>query len=256
MIYPDTYYTLSGTRGIVQRMQRVWERGKVELYRDMIGAGPKRVLDVGCGDGRFLQILRDFGPAEWDLVGIDFDADAVEKCRARGFEAHQKRIEDLARDQEEFDAVIMLQLIEHVEAPAELSRRVLSLLRPGGVFIIETPNLAGLDYRLFGKRWWGHYHFPRHWNLFSTESLHRMLEDAGFEIVRTDQLISTSAWTISLHNYFLDQKLPWWFVRFFSYKNPLLLGLFVPFDWSRARLGLRTSNQRVIARKPARAGRV
>jgi SAM-dependent methyltransferase len=250
VIYPSNYYTLAGTGSLVARMQRVWEGRKVRVYREALGPGKKRILDVGCGDGRFLQVLRDFGPAGWDLVGVDFDPAAVERCRARGFTAFAKRVEDMASEDGTFDAVVMLQLIEHVEDPVVITKRVFALLRQGGVFVVETPNLAGWDHALFRRRWWGHYHFPRHWNLFSTGSLTRMLEGAGFVVERTDQLISTSAWTISLGNYFLDRGYPRWFSGFFNYKNPLLLALFVTLDTVRAWFGLETSNQRVIARKP------
>lgn len=250
VIYPPNYYTLAGTGSLVSRMQRVWEGRKVDVYRSALGPGKKRILDVGCGDGRFLQVLKDFGSPEWELVGVDFDPAAVERCRARGFDAFARRVEDMQEENGTFDAVVMLQLIEHVENPVVIAERVFALLRPGGVFVIETPNTAGWDYALFKKRWWGHYHFPRHWNLFSTESLTRMLESKGFEIARVDQLISTSAWTISLGNYFLDQGYPSWFARFFNYKNPLLLALFVTLDSARARLGMETSNMRVVARKP------
>jgi SAM-dependent methyltransferase len=252
VIYPPNYYAFAGPgQPLVAQVRRRWEARKVRLYRDLIGAGPRRILDVGCGNGRFLSLLRDYGHPEWDLVGIDFDENAVRQCVAKGFRAYVSRIEDFAASGEDFDAVIMLQLIEHVDDPAKLCERVYSLLRPGGCFIVETPNLAGIDYRLFKRSWWGHYHFPRHWNLFSTPALHRLLEDRGFSIARSEYLISTSAWTISLHNYFLDNGLPDWFVRFFHYQNPILLSIFVVVDSLRARLGLPTSNQRVIGRKPA-----
>jgi len=136
------------------------------------------------------------------------------------------------------------------EDPVAMAKRAYALLRPGGIFVVETPNLAGWDYAIFKKRWWGHYHFPRHWNLFSESSLHAMLKSAGFDIDLSEQLISTSAWTISLGNYFLDRGYPGWFARFWNFKNPLLLAIFVTLDVARARLGGQTSNQRVIARKP------
>jgi len=250
-IYPSNYYAYGGASNpIVAPLRRRWESGKVRLYRELVGDGPRRILDVGCGDGRFLEILRASGSPEWRLEGIEIDAGAARACEARGFRAHVGRVEDFS-DAEGFDAIVMLQLIEHVEDPVAISRRVFQLLRPGGCFIVETPNLAGLDYQAFRGRVWGHYHFPRHWNLFSTEALHRMLREQGFEIARTEYLISTSAWTISLHNYFLDRGYPDWFVRFFHFQNPLLLGLFVLLDSLRARAGQPTSNQRVVGRKPA-----
>ena len=228
VIYPPSYYAFaSGGSPLVARLRRAWEGGKVRLYRELVGDGPRRILDVGCGNGRFLGLLRDFGCPDWELVGIDLDAAAVAECRARGFEAHVGRVEEFDAGGRGFDAVIMLQLIEHVEDPVEICRRVHALLRAGGRFVVETPNLAGIDYRLFQRSWWGHYHFPRHWNLFSTLMLRRMLEASGFEI--------------------LDRGWPDRVVRFFHYQNPLLLALFVALDWTRARLGLETSNQRVIA---------
>ncbi len=250
VIYPPNYYAFAGPGSpVVERLRRRWEAGKVRLYRELVGPGPRRLLDVGCGNGRFLSLLREFGAREWELVGIDFDEDAAARCRALGFEAHAGRIEDLPLAETNFDAVIMLQLIEHVEDPVAICQAVFRLLRPGGVFVVETPNLGGLDHRWFQGRWWGHYHFPRHWNLFSTASLHHMLERTGFEITRSEYLISTSSWAISIHNYLLDRGWPAGIVRFFHYQNPLLLGFFVLFDSLRARLGFETSNQRVVAKK-------
>ena len=79
-----------------------------------------------------------------------------------------------------------------------------------------------------------------------------MLESAGFRIDRSEFLISTSSWTISIHNYLLDRGWPERLASFFNYQNPLLLPGFVLLDTLRARLGMETSNQRMIARKPGR----
>jgi 2-polyprenyl-3-methyl-5-hydroxy-6-metoxy-1,4-benzoquinol methylase len=251
IIYPKNYYAFSDNiNPLVKKLRGVWEGKKVKSYETFIGKGSKRILDVGCGEGRFLSILKEHGDKEWQLVGIDFEESAVKKCRDRGFEAVVSRVEEYREGYGDFDAVIMLQLIEHVDDPLVLAKRVFDLLKPGGVFIIETPNRGGLDFKWFKKRWWGHFHFPRHWHLFTTDSLHSMLKNAGYEIADTTYLISTSSWTISLHNYFLDKGWPEWVVNFFNFQNPLLLPFFVIFDTTRSKMGLQTSNQRVIARKP------
>jgi len=251
VIYPSNYYAFTtGMNPIVQKCRAFWEKKKVEGYSRLIGAGPRRILDVGCGEGRFLAILKEYGPKDWKLCGLDFDEAAVQKCRERGFEAAARRVEDFTEGHGTFDAVMMLQLIEHVEDPVLIAKRVFELLKPGGYFIIETPNLDSLDFKLFKKSYWGHFHFPRHWHLFSTCSLHRMLRGAGFEIAETDYLLSVSGWIISVHNALLDRGWPKWLVQFFSFKNPLLLPLVVLGDTLRAKLGFQTSNQRVVARKP------
>ena len=255
-IYPDNYYSFTQTtHSLVARFQRIWESRKVGFYRKFIGEGERQILDVGCGNGRLLQLLQEAGHPEWNAVGLEFDEAAIQQCREMGFEAHAERIEDFSEKEiqkKRFDAVIMLQLIEHVEDPSLICERVYALLKDEGVFIIETPDLEGLDYRLFAGRWWGHYHFPRHWNLFSQERLAHMLEIHGFEILAHESLISTSAWIISFHNFFKDRGWPALFWRFFSYQNPLLLALAILVDTLRIQTGRKTSNQRIIARKQSK----
>jgi SAM-dependent methyltransferase len=249
-IYPADYYAYSddGHR-LARRLRRMREARKVRIFREAIGEGPRRILDLGCGNGRLLSMLREHGSPGWELEGIDFSVDAVESCREKGFRAEATRIEEFDAEDGSFDAVIVIQLIEHLEDPRGTFARVRKLLRPGGVLILETPNVGGLDYRWFRGRFWGMYHFPRHWNLFSTAALKRLLDDAGFTFLRTDYLISTSSWILSLHNLLLDRGWPERLVRFFHFQNPVLLPPFVLIDLLRMRLGLETSDQRVIARK-------
>lgn len=249
-IYPADYYAYSDAgSGLARRLRRMREARKVRILREVIGDGPSRILDLGCGNGRLLSMLREHGAPGWELEGIDFSAAAVERCRERGFRATATRIEDFDADDGSYDAAIMIQLIEHLEDPRGVFARVARLLRPGGTFVLETPNVGGLDYRWFRGRFWGMYHFPRHWNLFSTAALARLLDDAGFTLLRTDYLVSTSSWILSLHNLLLDRGWPEGLARRFHFQNAALLPPFALIDLVRMGLGLDTSDQRVIARR-------
>ncbi len=248
VIYPSHYYAFAENQSgnpIVEFFRKRWEGEKVREFRGIAGEGKKKILDVGCGEGRFLSILKEFGSSDWELVGIDFDEKAVARCRERGFRAEAKRIEDF-QSEEKFDVVIMFQLIEHVEDPAAVCRQVRRILNPRGIFIVETPNPAGLDYHCFKKSYWGHYHFPRHWNLFTEANLRKMLEEGGFWIKDTRALLAPACWIISIHNFLLDGKYPDWIVRFFYFQNPILLSIFACLDLMRKVMRFPTSNQRIV----------
>ena len=250
VIYPPTYYAFAENQAgnaAVGYFRKIWESGKVKHFLKIVGAGQKKILDVGCGEGRFLSLLKQYGDPAWELVGLDFDQKAAGLCRRKGFRCEVGRIEDFPAE-EKFDAIIMFQLIEHVDNPREVARRMRALLNPGGVLVLETPNPAGLDFQWFKKSYWGHYHFPRHWHLFTSSRLTKMLEETGYGNVQRASLLSPASWIISLHNYFLDKKFPVWTLRFFYFQNPLLLSFFVVCDLLRKALGLPTSNQRVIGR--------
>ena len=110
---------------------------------DFADAAP--VLDVGCGRGEFLSLLRDAGI---EATGIDRDPDMVGLCRADGLEVEQgDAIAHLERlDDESLGGVFAAQVLEHLP-PAPLVR-LLELarakLRPGGILVAETMNPLSL----------------------------------------------------------------------------------------------------------------
>jgi len=103
------------------------------------------VLDVGCGAGEMLEILRDEGVA---ASGVDITADMVAEARGRGLEVYQADAVEYLRGLPEnsLGSIVAIQVIEHL--PIELLVQMLELaasrLRPGGVFIAETPNPGSL----------------------------------------------------------------------------------------------------------------
>jgi len=106
-------------------------------------AGRSDVLDVGCGRGEFLDLLRDAGvPA----TGLDVNPEMVEVCRARGLDAKvgDARTYLQGLPDESLGGLIAVQVIEHLE-PAYLSQvagLAFDKVKPGGKVVLETINPA------------------------------------------------------------------------------------------------------------------
>ncbi len=142
------------------------------------GAPHGRLLDVGCGSGRFLAAMRRAG---WQVWGIEPDPQAAAAALERyGIEVGAAGIEQARLPAGSFDAVVLSHVIEHVADPLALLSACRGVLRPGGVLALSTPNVASRGHRRFGPQWL-HLDVPRHLLLFSQASLAALLERAGFE---------------------------------------------------------------------------
>jgi hypothetical protein len=144
-------------------------------------------------------------------------------------------------------------VIEHVEQPVAVVRRLAESLTPGGVLALETPNLDSWDARLFRQQYWGGYHIPRHWHLFTPQTMTRLLTSAGLDVVTIEYQTGHSFWLYSIHHRLRYGTPPR--PRLAAHFNPiggslLALAAVTAFDKARAALGAATSAMLVIARKP------
>lgn len=139
------------------------------------------LLDIGCGSGRFMAWARVAG---WTCEGTEVDPAAAARARGLGFVVHQGGLGELVRSGRRFDAVTLGHVIEHVHDPRALLASARSLLRDGGYFWIETPNVDSHGHAVFGEKWRG-LEPPRHLQLFTPGLLRSLLEQSGFRNVRT-----------------------------------------------------------------------
>lgn len=108
-------------------------------------AGAKRILDVGCGSGIFLDYIRRKMPKA-QLFGYDLNAKLLASLAARGLSVLSGdlgQIKELSGGVAPFDAICMLQVLEHSNDPVDMLQTFLKLLRPGGLLIVTTPDAAG-----------------------------------------------------------------------------------------------------------------
>jgi 2-polyprenyl-3-methyl-5-hydroxy-6-metoxy-1,4-benzoquinol methylase len=133
-----------------------------------------RILDVGAGNGDFLNFARACG---WNVVGVDLDEKAVEAGRSRGLDVRNGTIEAIGED-EQFDGITMSHVIEHVYDPQALLEACYKRLKPGGWVWVDTPNIDSLGHAEYGPNWIGIE--PRHLILFTPASLKDALARSGF----------------------------------------------------------------------------
>lgn len=110
----------------------------------------KRVLEIGCGSGMFTQIFSRSGA---NITAVDISPDLILRARARGLPADkvsfiEKRFEDCDVDGP-FDAVIGSSILHHLDLEQALGK-ILTLLKPGGVFSFAEPNM--LNPQVFAER--------------------------------------------------------------------------------------------------------
>lgn len=140
------------------------------------GLAPGRLLDVGCGDGAFLQRMKAFG---WTVEGCDFDESAARTAESRyGITVKVGRLSDIAYPGDSFDAVTLNHVIEHLHDPVAVLREIERILKPSGTVIAVTPNATSWGHGIYGSDWRG-LEPPRHIHVFSLGALRTVVERAG-----------------------------------------------------------------------------
>ena len=138
-------------------------------------------------------------------------------------------------------------MLEHVSSPAAVLTRAARLLAPGGLLVAEVPNPRSLNARLFRHRYWGGYHTPRHWNLFTLGALSSAASRAGLSLRAFRRTTGHAFWLFSLHHY-LRYRLGWDRLARWLHPARCLPGVAVAtaVDLVRARFGGETDNMLVV----------
>jgi SAM-dependent methyltransferase len=176
----------AGRSGIVNmEPQGFWldNLGRAEGYNSWVldQAAPhlgRRVLEVGCGSGTFTRLLADRGVA---VTGMDIEERFVAAARraTQGCANVDLRVGDIcAQDWDgEFDSVIMLDVLEHLDNDRQMLDRLHRALTPGGRIIVKVPAFAWLNGTLDAA--------VGHRRRYTKAGLRAHLEAAGFDSIRS-----------------------------------------------------------------------
>jgi len=149
------------------------------------------LFDVGAATGILLNLARERG---WSPAGIEASAWAVRHAAGRyGLRLSQGAFEEARLEPASFQALTMVDFIEHTSTPRQAVMKAAEVLAPGGVLCLVTPDIHSFSARAAGRRWW--HLRPGHLAYFSEKSLVLLLQRAGFEIIEKRRY----AWTFSVH---------------------------------------------------------
>jgi len=164
LLYDDEYFSGEDLAKCLDFRKPVFEQCLTTLKSVARGYG--RLLDVGCATGEFVQEAAAWG---WDAEGIESSRTAASFARTqKGLSVHNADLESVPFSQNSFDAVTLLDVLEHLLHPRDAMQRVHGLLRPGGIVVVRLPNTR--------------YHL----NHFTPKTLRGLLQTVGFKVLQID----------------------------------------------------------------------
>lgn len=181
---------------------------RYDTFESELPRARRRLLDVGSGPGLFLQRGAERG---WSVSGVEPSAQATEYSRGLGLDVRNAFFDDaIAAEIGPFDVVHMSEVLEHIAQPSAMLDRAIRVLDDGGLLCVLVPNDYGPlqnSMRLAEEHapWW--VAPPHHLNYFDAQSLRRLIEGAGFEVILTEGTFPMELFLMMGWDYTVDDEL-------------------------------------------------
>lgn len=138
-----------------------------------------RMLDIGCGQGRFLEVAQNRG---WEVHGTESTEGALERNRAKGIAMTLAPVKRGDLPAGAFDVACAFEVVEHLADPKTEAATLADAVREGGLLYVTTPNFDSLSRRLL-RADWNIIEYPEHLGYFTAASLSAWLRGAGFTLL-------------------------------------------------------------------------
>ena len=167
----------------VTRIKEMTANWVLDQMKDVLKPGAK-IFEVGCAFGHFLKAAKKRG---YQVSGVEI-SEACQEITDEGINIYHKRLEDLNLEEGSFDAVVMLDVIEHFEDPDFALRKIKQILnKKHGIIALITPNYESLTRKILRSAWW---HFKQeHLYYFSKKGLLKLFQNYGFEVINLKRAV-------------------------------------------------------------------
>ncbi len=234
--------------GIRKYLYRRWALDFISLLKSRLPdpAMESSIVDVGCGGGSFLEVLRSLGYTH--TIGVEPYSSAVSMARARGFAVIHQSVECWC-ESNVYQVAFGNNVLEQFADPAAGVRNIYQALVPGGTFAGEVPNGSSVGFRILGRNW-GHIYAPIHRQIFTQASLRILLTQAGFENVQFYRTPNSSEWAYALDVAYRRRRSPASNATT-SRLFPYFMLISVPVEVAQFLFGYPTGHIKFIAGKPS-----
>jgi len=141
-----------------------------------------RLLDIGCGYGHFIEMMRNRG---WDVSGIEPSEKTSTYAQSKGLDVRRTVMEDMSFPHDSFEAITAFYVLEHLFDPLAALVKIRKALKPGGMMVLRVPHTTPVV-KILGRLCVRNnlYDMPFHLYDFSPVTIRLLLEKTGFENIR------------------------------------------------------------------------
>ena len=157
--------------------RRLQMRRTLEFAKAMLPKA-KSLLDIGAGGGLLIDEAKALG---WErCIGIEPSEKLAKYAQGKERKVYQGHWPHPELEKEDFDLIVLLDVIEHLTQPTRMLQALRDWLAPGGALLLVTPDLSSLPARLLGPRWW-HYRLA-HIGYFNNKTIEIAAQKAGYRV--------------------------------------------------------------------------
>ncbi len=172
-----------------ERLARIQNQKKIIVNLEKLLGRKGKILEIGSATGSFLEAAQSM---DWEVTGIEPSKWAVKYAKdEHNISIHQGILKEHLFKKHSFDAVVLIDVIEHVDSPRQILTRAKDLLKDDGVLVLVTPNIKSLLAKVLKEKWW--HIRPDHLYYFSYQTLKLLVESLGLRIVRKE----SAGWNFS-----------------------------------------------------------
>jgi 2-polyprenyl-3-methyl-5-hydroxy-6-metoxy-1,4-benzoquinol methylase len=245
-IYPKNYYSFhSDSYNFLYKIKFKLDKAFMKKTMLHTSSDNLKILDIGGGTGKLASLARLAVNGEGTKTYVvDLDEEARFEAEKDGHVFSCSTFENW-ESREKMDLILAYNILEHVPDPRLFLRKMSEILSQDGRIILQTPNYKALDAKIFRKLYWGGLHTPRHFYVYSKNSLTAEIERAHLKVIHNSSTQAGHFWVCSILGTL--QKL-----SFLKYKKPMyarisykiLMPLFVCIDFARIKFS--NSSQQLL----------